>query len=129
MLDINFVELRQGVLQYLPIGALIGIIMRVELLVLAGGWGISPDAAKNGAAPTPSPAVTTNTHALGELLYTHYIYLFQAAGMILLVAMVGAIGLTHRQREGVKKQNISAQWTRRAENSVEVRKVETGRGI
>ncbi len=129
MLDINFVELRQGFLQYLPIGGLIGIVMLVELLVLVGGWSISPQAAKSGAAPAPAPDVTTNTHALGEIVYTQYVYLFQAAGMVLLVAMIGAIVLTHRQREGVKKQNIGAQLARRAEDTVEVRKVEVGKGI
>jgi len=129
MLDINFVELRQGFLQYLPIGGLIGIILLVELVVVVGGWSINPEAAKGGAAPTPPPDVTSNTHALGEIVYTQYIYLFQAAGLILLVAMIGAIVLTHRKREGVKKQVISDQLARRAEETVEVRKVETGRGI
>jgi len=129
MLDINFVELRQGFLQYLPIGGLIGIVMLVELLVLVGGWGISPEAAKSGAAPAPAPDVTSNTHALGEIVYTQYVYLFQAAGMILLVAMIGAIVLTHRQRVGVKKQNIGDQLARDAKQSVQVRKIETGKGI
>lgn len=129
MLDINFVELRQGFLQYLPIGALIGIILLVELLVLVGGWGITPEAAKSAGAPTPDLGTTTNTHALGEIVYTQYVYLFQAAGMVLLVAMIGAIVLTHRQRVGVKKQNISDQLARRAEQSVEVRKVDVGKGI
>ena len=129
MLDINFVELRQGFLQYLPIGGLIGIVMLAELLVLVGGWTITPEAAKSGAAPTPSPDVTTNTHALGEIIYTQYIYLFQAAGLVLLVAMIGAIGRTHRKREGVRKQVIGDQLARRAEETVEVRKVETGKGI
>ena len=128
MLDINFVELRQGFLQYLPIGALIGIILLVELLVLVGGWGMAPEAANSAGAPTPDIGVTTNTHALGEIVYTQYIYLFQAAGMILLVAMIGAIVLTHRQRVGVKKQNIGNQLARSA-NDVEVRKVEVGKGI
>jgi len=129
MLDINFVELRQGFLQYLPIGGLIGIVMLAELLVLVGGWVITPEAAKSGSAPAPAPDVTTNTHALGEIIYTNYIYLFQAAGMVLLVAMIGAIVLTHRQRVGVKKQVIGDQLARRAEETVEVRKVEVGKGI
>ena len=128
MLDINFVELRQGFLQYLPIGAVIGIILLVELLVLVGGWGMAPEAANSAGAPTPDIGVTTNTHALGEIVYTQYIYLFQAAGMILLVAMIGAIVLTHRQRVGVKKQNIGNQLARSADD-VEVRKVEVGKGI
>ncbi|MBT6093266.1 MAG: NADH-quinone oxidoreductase subunit J [Rhodospirillaceae bacterium] len=127
MLDINFVELRQGFLQYLPIGGLVGLILLVELATLVGGWVMAPEAAKGGAAPIPEGV--TNTHALGELVYTHYIYLFQAAGMVLLVAMIGAIVLTHRSRPGVKKQNISRQLDRNPANSVEVRKVETGKGI
>ena len=127
MLDINFVELRQGFLQYLPIGGLIGLIMLVELATLAGSWMIAPDAAMSSAAPTPD--TVSNTHALGDLIYTHYIYLFQTAGMLLLVAMIGAIVLTHRSRVGVKKQLISRQLDRNPANSTEIRKVETGKGI
>ena len=129
MLDINFVELRQGFLQYLPIGSLIGIVLLVELLVILGGWHLAPEAAKLAAAPAPALDVASNTHALGELIYTHYIYLFQAAGLILLVAMIGAIVLTHRRRPGVRKQRISDQVNRRPEDTTEVRKVETGKGI
>ncbi|MCH8835672.1 MAG: NADH-quinone oxidoreductase subunit J [Proteobacteria bacterium] len=129
MLDINFTELRQGFLQYLPIGGLIGLVLLVELLVVVGGWALAPEAAHSGAAPMPAPGVLSNTHALGELLYTRYVYLFQAAGIVLLVAMIGAIVLTHRQREGVRRQKISDQLQRRAEDSVEVRDVPTGKGI
>jgi len=129
MLDINFVEMRQGFLQYLPIGGLIGLVLLAELLVIVGGWHLSPDIAANIAAKTPAPDVTTNTHALGELIYTHYIYLFQAAGMILLVAMVGAIVLTHRKRTGVKKQVIRDQLARNPKEAVKLQKVETGKGI
>ena len=127
MLDINFVELRQGFLQYLPFGGLIGLVLLGELLVILGGWVFAPEATSSGAAPTP--AATTNTHALGELIYTHYVYLFQSAGMVLLVAMIGAITLTHRNRAGVRRQSISKQLARRAEKTVEVRKVPTGKGI
>jgi len=129
MLDINFVELRQGFLQYLPIGALIGLVLLVELAVVLGGWHMAPEAAQSLGAPAPAASSTTNTHALGEIMYTQYIYLFEAAGMILLVAMIGAIVLTHRKRSGVKKQVIGDQLARRAEDTVEVRKVETGKGI
>lgn len=128
MLDINFVEMRQGFLQYLPVGALIGLVLLVELLVVVGGWAFSPEAAVLSAAPTPEISQMTNTHALGALLYTKYIYLFQAAGMVLLVAMIGAIVLTHRHREGVRKQNINAQVTR-SPKDVELRDVEVGKGI
>ena len=129
MLDINFVELRQGFLQYLPIGGVVGLVLLAELLVIAGGWTLSPQAAAGGAAPIPAPETMSNTQALGELLYTHYIYLFQASGLILLVAMIGAIVLTHRRREGVRRQRIGDQLRRRAEESVELRKVPTGKGI
>lgn len=129
MLDINFVELRQGFLQYLPIGGVIGLILLVELAVVVGGWQISPELVAAGGAPTPDAQTVTNTQALGQLLYTHYVYLFQAAGMVLLVAMVGAIVLTHRKRTGVKKQVIADQLARRADESVELVKVETGKGI
>lgn len=128
MLDINFVEMRQGFLQYLPVGALIGLILLGELLVVLGGWAFSPEAAALSAAPTPEITQMTNTHAIGALLYTKYIYLFQAAGMVLLVAMIGAIVLTHRQREGVRKQKISEQVVR-SPKDVELRDVEVGKGI
>jgi NADH-quinone oxidoreductase subunit J len=129
MLDINFVEMRQGFLQYLPIGGLIGLILLAELLVIVGGWHMAPEIVVNLAAKTPPPDVTTNTHALGQLIYTHYIYLFQAAGMILLVAMIGAIVLTHRVRTGAKKQVIRDQLARNPKEAVKLQKVETGRGI
>jgi len=129
MLDINFVEMRQGFLQYLPIGAVIGLILLVELIVVVGGWHLTPELTIAGAATMPTPLSVPNTQALGQLLYTHYIYLFQAAGLILLVAMVGAIVLTHRQRTGVKKQVIADQLARTVEDSVELVKVDTGKGI
>ncbi len=129
MLDIKFVELRQGFLQYLPLGGLIGLVLLVELVVIVGGHAFSPETAASGTRPMPALDVTTNTQALGELFYTHYIYLFQVAGMILLVAMIGAIVLTHRRREGVKKQRITDQIARRAEESIELHDVPTGKGI
>ncbi len=129
MLDINFVELRQGFLQYLPIGALIGIILVAELVIVLGGWTLAPDAAAVAAAPVPTDVGVTNTEALGRLIYTQYFYVFQVAGIVLLVAMIGAIVLTHRRRVGVRRQDIAAQVARRPEESVEVRKVPTGRGI
>ncbi|MAG97778.1 MAG: NADH-quinone oxidoreductase subunit J [Alphaproteobacteria bacterium] len=129
MLDINFVELRQGFLVYLPVGALIGLIMLVELFLVLGSWVAGPELTAMAAAPTPALNEVSNTHALGELLYTRYIYLFQAAGMILLVAMIGAIVLTHRVREGVRKQRISDQVSRRREDSVELKKVTPRGGI
>ncbi len=129
MLDINFVELRQGFLQYLPFGGLIGLILLVELLALGFGWVLAPDAAARVAVPMQPLETVSNTQALGALIYTHYIYLFQAAGLILLVAMIGAIVLSHRQRDGVLKQKVSDQIRRRAEDSAKTRKVESGKGI
>lgn len=127
MLDINVVEIRQGFLQYLPIGGLIGLILLVELVLVFGGWAVSPDVAS--VAPTPPPDAVTNTDALGRLIYTDYVYLFQAAGMVLLLAMVGAIVLTLRQREGVRKQRIAEQIGRTRAEAVEVRKVQSGSGV
>ena len=103
--------------------------MLIELVVVAGGHTLSPDVAGAGTRPIPPLSVTPNTQALGELFYTHYIYLFQGAGMILLVAMVGAIVLTHRRRTGVRKQRIGEQIARRAEESIELHDVPTGKGL
>lgn len=127
MLDINFVEMRQGFLQYLPIGALIGLILLAELVLVLGGWILTPEQIAAGTAP-PEPGLT-NTHSIGMVLYTDYLYLFQGSGLVLLVAMVGAIVLTHRSRPGVRKQRIADQNARRPSDTIEIKKVETGRGI
>ena len=129
MLDINFVEMRQGFLQYLPIGALIGIILLAELVMIGGAWVVTPEAASVAAVPTPDPETVTNTEALGQVLYTKYAYLFQLSGLVLLVAMIGAIVLTLRQREGVKRQSISTQIARTREQAIEVKDVTPGQGI
>ena len=129
MLDIDFAELRQGFLQYLPVGALVGIILLVELIAVLGGFLLAPDLARPGAASIPPPEQTSNIAAIGALLYTKYIYFFQTAGMVLLVAMIGAIVLTLRHKEGVKRQDVAAQVARSPETAVEVVKVETGKGI
>ena len=129
MLDINFVELRQGFLQYLPVGGTIGFILLVELALVLGGWVINPAAKTVSADPIPALDKVTNTHALGQVLYTKYIYLFQGAGLILLVAMIGAIVLTLRTRPGVKRQSISEQVSRPREEAVAIRKVEPRKGI
>ncbi len=128
MLDIDFVRLREGVLQYLPIGGLIGLILLVELILVAGTWALVPEAGIL-AAPAAKPGGLSNTEQIGVLLYTKYIYLFQAAGMILLVAMIGAIVLTLRRRPGVKRQNIGKQIGRRREDSIEVVKVPPRSGV
>jgi NADH-quinone oxidoreductase subunit J len=128
MLDISLTEMREGFLQYLPLGALVGFILVMELGVIAGGWAFAADVEKNFIAPTIAMK-TTNTEAIGSILYTHYVYYFQAAGMILLVAMVGAIVLTHRTRTGVRKQNISDQVARHPSDTIEIKKVSSGSGV
>jgi NADH-quinone oxidoreductase subunit J len=128
MLDVDFVKLREGMASYLPVGGVIGLVVLVELALVFGTWTISPAALKAGAAPGPASGVT-NTAALGEILYTKYIYWFQASGMVLLVAMIGAIVLTLRHKEGVKRQNISVQVARTPATAVEIRKVEPGQGL
>jgi NADH-quinone oxidoreductase subunit J len=129
MLDINFTELRQGFLRYLPIGALVGIVLLAELLFVFASWAIGPI---DGALAAPMPAVTsdvTNAKALGLILYTQYVYAFQAAGAVLLVAMIGAIVLTLRERSGVHRQRIGEQIARPRSASVEIRHVEVGKGV
>ena len=129
MLDINFVEMRQGFLQYLPIGGLIGVILLIELLFIFASWTMAPDAANVAAAPMSALGEVSNTRALGLLLYTKYIYFFQASGLVLLVAMIGAIVLTLRKRKGVRRQKVPDQLRRTRAESVEIKKVETGKGI
>jgi NADH-quinone oxidoreductase subunit J len=129
MLDVDFVELRQGFLDYLPVGALVGVVVLAELLLVLGSWVFAPDALSNISAPVPPPDGLSNTAAIGQILYTRYVYFFQAAGMVLLVAMVGAIVLTLRHKEGVKRQSVAAQIARSPATAIEVRKVESGKGI
>jgi NADH-quinone oxidoreductase subunit J len=126
MLDINFVRLRAGVMQYLPVGALVGLILLAELVLVLGGWALTPET--QAFAEQPVPAVTTNIEALGDLFYTHYFYLFQAAGLILLVAIIGAITLTLRHKP-VRRQDIGRQVHRTREESIELRKVTPGSGV
>ena len=104
-------------------------MLLAELVIVLGGSAFAPDIAGHVVAPIPAMATTTNTAAIGELLYTRYVYFFQAAGMVLLVAMIGAIVLTLRHRVSVKRQSISAQVARTPATAIEVRKVETGRGL
>jgi len=124
MLDVDFTELRQGFLNYLPIGALVGAIVLFELLLV---WAIDPQAAKSGAVPIASGV--SNTQALGLVLYTKYIQYFQLAGMVLLVAMIGAIVLTLRHKANVKRQSISAQNARTRAGAMRIVKVASGQGL
>lgn len=129
MLDVDFAELKSGSLQYAPIGALVGLILAAELIVVTGGYALAPKLGTTAAAATPDPAVRHNTAALGDILYTDYIFYFQIAGLVLLVAMIGAIVLTLRHKQGIKRQNISAQVRRSPATAIEIKKVETGKGI
>ena len=128
MLDINFAELREGFLQYLPVGALIGVVLLAELAMVLGGWALDP-VGGGGRAGGAGPDVMTNTHALGHVLYTDYIYLFQAAGLVLLVAMIGAIVLTHRRRPGVRRQRIADQIARRRRDTIRTVRPKIGGGV
>ena len=128
MLDIDFVELKQGFLQYLPFGALVGAILLIELILVLGSWVISPDIAQHAGAPLAADGVT-NTQALGQILYTKYVYFFEAAGMILLVAMIGAILLTMRHRKDIKRQNVLEQMWRDPAKTLELKDVKPGQGL
>ncbi|MEC8877218.1 MAG: NADH-quinone oxidoreductase subunit J [Pseudomonadota bacterium] len=131
MLDINFTKIREGILQYLPISGLVALILLIELLFVGTTWFYSSDSIEIIAKPFSEFAYSglTNTKAIGSVLYTDYFYLFQIAAMILLVAMVGAILLTMRQREGVKRQEIGSQVDISLSKSVELKKVPFDRGI
>jgi NADH-quinone oxidoreductase subunit J len=124
MLDINFAALRRGMKQHLALGLAVGLVLLAELVFSAKS--LSPQVlAHTQAAATAA----TNTQALGAILYTHYIYVFEGSGLILLVAMIGAIVLTHRQRAGVRRQTIAKQISRSRAETIEVVKVPTGHGI
>ena len=129
MLDINITVIREGFMKYLPVGAFIGIVLLIELALVFGGWVSAPQAEALRLAPTPDITQLSNTEALGRIMYTQYVYVFQAAGLVLLVAMIGSIVLTLRRRPGVRKQDISTQVHRRKEDTVEVVKVPVGKGI
>jgi NADH-quinone oxidoreductase subunit J len=129
MLDVDFTELRQGFLNYLPVGALIGAVLLAELLVVLGAWAIGPDVAKAITSPIPPAGDISNTQALGLVLYTRYVYFFQASGVILLVAMIGAIVLTLQHKPNVRRQNIADQVARTPATAVEIVKVKSGQGL
>lgn len=126
MLDIDFAQLREGFQRYAPIGAVIGGILFLELIFVFSAWRFAPDAADLRLNPNPGGGIS-NTEALGRILYTDYIYLFQLAGLVLLVAMIGAIVLTLRDRVGTRRQNIAVQVAR--SGSVGLVKVPTGAGL
>ena len=129
MLDINVARMREGFLEYLPVGGAIGLVLLAELVLVIGGWSLAPEVAAPASTPIPPPTVTSNTEAIGAVLYTDYAYLFQIAGLVLLVAMIGSIVLTHRVRAGVRKQRVATQLARRRDEAVELRKVQPGEGV
>jgi len=128
MLDIDFVQLRSGFVRYLPIGGLVGFILLAELVLVIGSWVVAPGVPSATAASAAGGVSLSNTRALGDILYTRYLFAFQAAGLILLVAMIGAIVLTLRHRADVRRQSIAAQLARTRAQSVEVVKVPIGAG-
>jgi NADH-quinone oxidoreductase subunit J len=130
MLDVDFAALRRGLLDYLPVGILIGGVLCAELVALAlGASAIETGAAKAIVEPIPPVADVTNTEALGLVLYTRYAYYFEAAGLVLLVAMIGAIVLTLRHKPNVKRQNVADQIARTKATAIKIRKVQSGQGI
>ena len=126
MLDVDFVELRQGFLQYLPVGALVGIVFLAELVLVFGSWTFGQGVT---GAVQPAASDVSNTVQIGLVLYTDYIYFFQTAGLVLLVAMIGAIVLTLRHRESVKRQSIPVQNARTKAMAIDVVKVPSGKGL
>jgi len=129
MLDVDFAELRQGFLQYLPIGAFLGIMVLTELVLVVGTWVIGPDVEHAITSPIPPIARMLNAEALGRVLYTQYVYFFQAAGVVLLVAMIGAIVLTLRHKPNVRRQNIAEQVARTKATAIDIVKVRPGQGL
>src|ERR1700754_227188 len=127
MLDVDFSELREGFIEYLPVGLVIGGIFMFELLLIVGAWVITPAVTKTITAAIPTNV--SNTEALGLVLYTKYIFYFQLAGLVLLVAMIGAIVLTLRHKANVKRQNINVQNARTPEMAMALRKVPVGQGL
>jgi NADH-quinone oxidoreductase subunit J len=126
MLDVDFAELRGGFQRYLPVGAAVGGVLFLELLLIYGGWQIAPGAAALRLSPAPA---ISNTQALGNVLYTDYIFLFQVSGLVLLVAMIGAIVLTLRDRKTSRHQNIRIQTSRTAAETLELVEVRIGAGV
>ncbi|KQP61327.1 MULTISPECIES: NADH-quinone oxidoreductase subunit J [unclassified Methylobacterium] len=129
MLDVDFAELRQGFQHYLPVGALVGVIFLIELVLVVGSWTIDPGLVQAPLSNVARAEAVTNTQALGRVLYTDYVFFFQLAGLVLLVAMIGAIVLTLRDRPGVKRQNIAVQNARTQGMAVETVKVPSRQGV
>ncbi|MGG7644048.1 NADH-quinone oxidoreductase subunit J [Rhodovulum sp. YNF3179] len=129
MLDVDFAALKAGMAKYMPVALLIGVVLLMQLGLVFGDWQFAETAETARQAVAPAPGETQNTSALGGLIYTQYIYLFQAAGLILLVAMIGAIVLTVRHRQDIKRQNILDQMYRDPAKSMELKDVKPGQGL
>ncbi len=129
MLDIDFAELKAGMAKYVPLALLIGVVLLMQMAIVLGNWTFAEEAGSLRAAVAPAPAELHNTAALGRLIYDDYIYLFQAAGLILLVAMIGAIVLTLRPRQDVRRQNVVAQMHRDPALAMELKNVKPGQGL
>jgi NADH-quinone oxidoreductase subunit J len=126
MLDVDFAELRGGLQRYWLVGAAVGAVLLVELATVLGGWTLAPDAVRLRMSPVPSGI--SNTEALGRVLYTDYVFLFQTAGLILMVAMIGAIVLTLRDRKTSRHQNIQRQTERKVAETLQMMSVSLGAG-
>ncbi|PKP79624.1 MAG: NADH-quinone oxidoreductase subunit J [Alphaproteobacteria bacterium HGW-Alphaproteobacteria-2] len=127
MLDVDFAALKAGMAQYMPIALLIGVVLLMQLGLVLGDWRFADGA--EAARGVPTPGDVHNTAALGAVLYDKYLYLFQAAGLILLVAMVGAIVLTLRHRQDIKRQDVLAQMYRDPAKALELKDVRSGQGL
>ena len=127
MLDVDFAELKQGFLQYLPIGGLIGAVALIELVLVVGSWTFAPADVRVSA--TPISGGVSNTAALGQVIYTQYVYFFQIAGFVLLTAMIGSIVLTLRHKVSVRRQDVGEQNRRDPHAAVELRKVPSRVGL
>ncbi len=127
MLDVDFEEFRTGYQRYLPVGATVGVVLFIELVLVLGGWKLAPGAGQLRMSPMPSSGMS-NTEALGRILYTDYIFLFQAAGLVLLVAMIGAIVLTLRDRKTSRHQDIERQNARTVVETLTMMSVSIGAG-
>jgi NADH-quinone oxidoreductase subunit J len=128
MLDVDFAELRGSMAKFLPLGLLVAVVLLVELGFAFGSWEVNEEAMVLRQAIAPDPAEVQNTAALGNLLYTQYVFLFELAGLVLLVAMIGAIVLTHRRRAGVKKQDVLTQMYRDPATAIDLLDIKPGQG-
>lgn len=129
MLDVDFEELKGQMAKYMPLGLLVGVVILMQLAFGIGAWVAADGAMGLHQAPTPDAAQVENTRALGLLIYDKYLYLFQLAGLILLVAMIGAIVLTLRHRKDIKRQNVLHQMWRDPAKALEMIDVKPGQGL